>query len=62
MVELISILLLPLVARYAQGQKMYVYGACLFFMSVVLTVCGSVIMFVVYQPLLKIVFVLALEC
>ena len=40
---------------------MYVYGASLFHVSVVVTVWGSVGMFVVYRPLLKIV-LLALEC
>ena len=33
---------------------MCVYGACLFFMSVVVTVWGFVGIFVVYRPLLKI--------
>ena len=34
---------------------MYVYGRMFVFMSVVVTVWGSVGMFVVYRPLLKIV-------
>ena len=46
-----SILLLPLVARCL--ETIYV---CICHMSVVVTVCGSVGMFVVYWPLLKIVF------
>ena len=41
---------------------MCVYGALFVFMSVVVTVWGSVGMFVVQRPLLKIVFFLALEC
>ena len=42
------------------NRCMYMTHAC--FMSVVVTVWGSVGMFVVYRPLLKIVFFLPLEC
>ena len=41
-----SILLLSLVARYLETIEVYVYGAC-FLMSVIVTVWGSVGMFVV---------------
>ena len=55
-----SILLLPLVAKCLE-----IIDECIWrmfvFMYVVVTVCGSVGMFVVKRPLLKIVF-LALEC
>ena len=50
-----SILLLPLVARCLETIDLCIW--CMFvFMSVVVIVWGSVRMFVVYQPLLKIVF------
>ena len=55
-----SILLLPLAARCLETIAVCIWRM-LVFMSVVVTVCGSVGMFVVYRPLLKIVF-LALEC
>ena len=50
-----SILLLPLVARCLETIDVCIW--CMFiFMSVVVIVCGSVRMFVVKWPLLKIVF------
>ena len=56
-----SILLLPLVARCLETIDVCIW--CMFvFMSVVVTVWGSVGMFVVYRPLLKIVGFWALEC
>ena len=56
-----SILFLPLVARCLETIDVCIW--CMFvFMSVVVTVWVSVGMFVVYRPLLKIVFFLALEC
>ena len=55
-----SILLLPLVARCLETIDVCIWH--MFFMSVVVTVWGSVGMFVVWRPLLKIVFFLALEC
>ena len=55
-----SILLLLLEARSLETMDVCIW--CMFvFMSVVVTMWGSVGMFVVYWPLLKIVF-LALEC
>ena len=56
-----SILLLPLVARCLETIDVCIWHMFVF-MSVVVTVWGSVGMFVVYRPLLKIVFFLALEC
>ena len=56
-----SILLLPLVARCLETIDVCIWRMFVF-MSVVVTVWGSVGMFVVYRPLLKIVFFLALEC
>ena len=50
-----SILLLHLVARCLETLDVCIWRM-LVFMSVVVTVWGSVGMFVVYQPLLKIVF------
>ena len=50
-----SILLLPLVARCLETIDVCIWSMFVF-MSVVVTVCGSVGMFVVYRPLLKIVF------
>ena len=55
-----SILLLPIVARCLETIDVCIWRMFVF-MSVVVTVWGSVGMFVVYRPLLKIVF-LALEC
>ena len=55
-----SILLLPLVARCLETIDVCIWHMFVF-MSVVVIVWGSVGMFVVQQPLLKIVF-LALEC
>ena len=49
-----SILLLPLVARCLETIDVCIWR--MFLMSVVVTVGGSVGMFVVYRPLLKIVF------
>ena len=55
-----SILILPLVARCLETIDVCIW--CMFvFMSVVVTVWGSVGLFVVQRPLLKTVF-LALEC
>ena len=56
-----SILFLPLVARCLETIDVCIWRMFVF-MSVVVTVWGSVGMFVVYRPLLKIVFFLALEC
>ena len=56
-----SILLLPLVARCLETIDVCIWRMFVF-MSVVVTVWGSVGMFVVWRPLLKIVFFLALEC
>ena len=56
-----SILLLPLVARCLETIDVCIWRMFVF-MSVVVTVWGSVGMFVVYRPLLKIVVFLALEC
>ena len=56
-----SILLLPLVARCLETIDVCIWRMFVF-MSVVVTVWGSVRMFVVYLPLLKIVVILALEC
>ena len=50
-----SILFLPLVARCIETKDVCIWRM-LVFMSVVVTVWGSVGMFVVYPPLLKIVF------
>ena len=50
-----SILLLPLVARCIETIDVCIWRMFVF-MSVVETVWGSVGMFVVYRPLLKIVF------
>ena len=55
-----SILLLPLVARCLETIYVCVWRMVVF-VYVVVTVLGSVGMFVVLRPLLKIVF-LALEC
>ena len=55
-----SILLLPLVARCLETIDVCIWRMFVF-MSVVVIVWGSVEMFVVYRPLLEIVF-LALEC
>ena len=55
-----SILLLPLVARCLETIDVCIWHMFVF-MSVVVTVWGSVGMIVVYRQLLKIVF-LALEC
>ena len=55
-----SILLLPLVARCIETIDLCIWRMYVF-MSVAVTVCGSVGMIVVYRPLLKIVF-FALEC
>ena len=49
-----SILLLPLVARCLETIDVCIWRMFVF-MSVVVTVWGSVGMFVVYRPLLKIV-------
>ena len=56
-----SILLLPLVAGCLETIDVCIWRMFIF-MSVVVTVWGSVGMFVVKRPLLKIVFFLALEC
>ena len=56
-----SILLLPLVARCLETIDVCIWRMFVF-MSVVVTVWGSVGMFVVYRPLLKIVGFWALEC
>ena len=48
-----SILLMPLVARCLETIDVCIYGACLFFMSVVVNKWGSVGMFVVKRSLLK---------
>ena len=56
-----SILLLPLVARCLETIDVCMWRMFVF-MFVVVTVWGSVGMFVVKRPLLKIVFFLALEC
>ena len=56
-----SILLLPLVARCLETIDVCIWRMFVF-MSVVVTVWGSVGIFVVQRPLLKIVFFLALEC
>ena len=50
-----SILLLPLVVRCLETIDVCIWRMFIF-MSVVVTVWGSVGMFVVYRPLLKIVF------
>ena len=55
-----SILLLPLVARCLESIYVCIWRMFVF-MSVVVIVWGSVGMFVVLRPLLKIIF-LALEC
>ena len=55
-----SILLLPLVARCLETIDVCIWRMFVF-MSVVVTVWGSVEIFVVYPPLLKILF-LAMEC
>ena len=55
-----SILLFSLVARCLETIDVCIWRMFVF-MSVVVTVWGSVGIFVVYRPLLKIVF-LALEC
>ena len=55
-----SIVLLSHVARYLETINVCI-SRIFVFMSVVVTVCGSVGMFVVYMQLLKKVF-LALEC
>ena len=56
-----SILLLPLVARCIETIDVCIWRMFVF-MSVVVNVWGSVGMFVVLRPLLKIVAFLALEC
>ena len=56
-----SILFLPLVARCLETIDVCIWRMFVF-MSVVVTVWWSVGMFVVYRPLLQIVFFLALEC
>ena len=56
-----SISLLPLVARYLVTIDVCIWRR-LILMSVVVTVWVSVEMFVVQQPLLKIVFFFTLEC
>ena len=56
-----SIWLLPLVARCLETIDVCMWSMFVF-MSVVVIVWGSVEMFVVLRPLLKIVFFLALEC
>ena len=56
-----SILLLPLVARCLGTIDVCIWRMFVF-MPVVVTVWWSVGMFVVLRPLLKIVFLLALEC
>ena len=55
-----SIVLLPLVARCIETIDVCIWRMFVF-ISVVVTVLGSVGMFVVWRPLLKIVF-LVLEC
>ena len=56
-----SILLLPLVTRCLETIDVCTWRMFVF-MSVVVTVWWSVGKFVVYRPLLKIVFFKALEC
>ena len=56
-----SILFLRLVARCLETIDVCIWRMFVF-MSVVVIVWGSVGMFVVQRPLLKIVFFLALEC
>ena len=58
---MLSILLLPLVARCLETIDACIWRMFVF-MSVVVTVRGSVGMVVVLRPLLKIVFFLAFEC
>ena len=53
-----NILLLPPVARCRESIDVYnIIWRMFVFMSVVVTVWGSVVMFVMLRPLLKIVFV-----
>ena len=56
-----SILLLALVARYLETIDVCIWRMFVF-MSIVVTVWGSVGMFVVQRPLLNIVSFFALEC
>ena len=61
MVEVCAVFLLPLVARCLETIDVCIWRMFVF-MSVVLTLLGSVGKFVGLRPLLKIVFYLALEC
>ena len=56
-----SILLLPLVHRCLETIDVCIWRM-LVFMFVVMIVWGSVGMFIVYRPLLNVVFFVALEC